>query len=254
VLEERLLLHQLIRESSGCASYVIASERTKKCILVDPLTDLERYESFIKAKQYDLTALVDTHTHADHLSGLRYFSKIFPNSVLLMHKNAPVSFLSRKLDDGDHLEELIGANEPIEAIYTPGHAADHICLLIGTRFNKLLSGDCLLIGDVGRTDLGRGNNDDMYDSLFQKLAKLPPDTEVYPAHVGAKHFLSNSSLSTTIGAELESNPALNVKSNEEFLRYMTEGWPPKPPHYQEIIEINLGKKTILEASEEAKRV
>jgi glyoxylase-like metal-dependent hydrolase (beta-lactamase superfamily II) len=245
-----LVLHQFIRETTGCASYLISSEKTGKSILVDPLTDIEQYETFLRDHNIELVALVDTHTHADHLSGVRSFSKLYSKAIIAMHESSPAVFSYSKLKDGYHLENLIGASTTIKVIYTPGHATDHICMLLETPGrNKLISGDCLFIGDVGRTDLGRGDNDTMYESLFHKILLLPPETEVYPAHLGAKHFLASAKVSTTVGTERDTNPALQVRSKEEFVKYMTEGWPPKPAHYQEIIEINLGRKPIADAPE-----
>jgi hydroxyacylglutathione hydrolase len=156
-----------------------------------------------------------------------------------MHEASTARFDFRKLADGEHLEGWIGSSFGINVIYTPGHAPDHICILLEALEPRLLSGDCLFIGDVGRTDLGRGDNDLMYDSLFHKLLSLDPRTEVYPAHIGAKHFLATDKISTTIGAERVTNPALQVKSKEEFVKYMTEGWPPKPANYEQIIKSNL---------------
>lgn len=253
-MEGELVFHQFIRESTGCASYLIASEKTGKGILVDPVIDIERNETYLKDHNIELVALVDTHTHADHLSGIRSFSKLYPSAIIAMHESSPAVFSYTKLKDGDHLENWIGASFAIKVIYTPGHATDHICLLLETpERNKLISGDCLFIGDVGRTDLGRGDNDAMYESLFHKILLLPPETEVYPAHIGAKHFLASAKNSTTIGTERETNPALQVHSKEKFVKYMTEGWPPKPAHYQEIIEINFGKKSLADAPEEIVR-
>ena len=229
----------------------MGSEKTGKCILVDPMVNIERYEPFLKEKTLEIIALVDTHTHADHLSGLRYFSELFPAAIMAMHETAPTNFQCTKLKDGAHLEKMIGASDfSIKVMYTPGHATDHVCLLIeasGTPI--LLSGDCLFIGDVGRTDLGRGDNDLMYDSLFHKLLLLDPSTEVYPAHIGAKHFLATEKVKTSIGVERDTNPALQVKSKQEFHKYMTEGWPPKPAYYEEIISINLGKMSLSDAQE-----
>jgi hydroxyacylglutathione hydrolase len=250
-LDDDLVFHQFIRENTGCASYLIGSEKNGKCILVDPLIDLERYEPFLKEHHLEIVALVDTHTHADHLSGLRYFSSLFPNAILAMHESAPTNFQCKKLKDGASLVELTSSPFTIKVIYTPGHATDHICLFLESfGSSKLLSGDCLFIGDVGRTDLGRGDNDLMYDSLFHKLLSLDPSTEVYPAHIGAKHFLATEKVRTQIGAERDTNPALQVKSKGEFLKYMTEGWPPKPSYYEEIIKVNLGKLSLSEAQEE----
>jgi glyoxylase-like metal-dependent hydrolase (beta-lactamase superfamily II) len=252
-LDDQLIFRQFIREHTGCSSYLIGSEKTRKCLLVDPLMDVERYEPFLKERQLEIVAVVDTHTHADHLSGLRYFSSLFPKAILAMHETVPASFSFWKLANGNHLESWIGASFGIKVLYTPGHATDHLCLLLETSGPKLLSGDCLFIGDVGRTDLGRGDNDLMYESLFHKLLLLDPATEVYPAHIGAKHFLASEKISTHIGIERDSNPALQVRSREEFLRYMTEGWPPKPEHYEQIISINLGRTSLLEGQEEIVR-
>jgi len=251
-LIEDLVFHQFIREYTGCASYLVGSEKTGKGILVDPLIDTERYESILNEHDLEIAALVDTHTHADHLSGLRYYSSLFPKATLCMHESAPNNFSYEKLKDGANLNGLIGSSSfAIMVIYTPGHATDHICLLLKSNMgNKLLSGDCLFIGDVGRTDLGRGDNDQMYESLFHKLLSLDPATEVYPAHIGAKHFLATEKVGTQIGTERDTNPALQVKSKEEFFKYMTEGWPPKPPFYQEVINVNLGKLSLSDAQEQ----
>jgi glyoxylase-like metal-dependent hydrolase (beta-lactamase superfamily II) len=250
-LNDELVFHQFIREYTGCASYLVGSERTGKCLLIDPLIDTERYEPFLNEHGLEITALIDTHTHADHVSGLRYFSSLFPNAILAMHEAAPTNFQYEKLKDDDRLDGLIDPSFAVKVIYTPGHATDHICLLLESPGTiKLLSGDCLFIGDVGRTDLGRGNNDFMYDSLFHKLLSLDPSTEVYPAHIGAKHFLATEKVRTQIGTERDTNPALQVKSKEEFLKYMTEGWPPKPPYYEEIIKVNLGKLSLSDAQGE----
>ena len=218
--------------------------------------DSERYEAYLKEKKLDVKAVIDTHTHADHLSGLRNVFSLYPTAALAMHESAPTNFPYQKLKDGDLLQERFGkifdsSEFTIGVIYTPGHATDHICLLLETDEKKhLLSGDCLFIGDVGRTDLGRGDNDLMYDSLFHKLLSLDPETEVYPAHVGAKHFLASERVKTLIGNECDNNPALHAKSKEEFLKYMTEGWPPKPSFHEEIIKINLGKLSLLDVQEE----
>lgn len=245
-LDEDFIFHQLIRESTGCASYLIASKKTRKSILVDPLTDLERYKRYLNELNLNVAAIVDTHTHADHLSGLRNFSALYPEAVIAMQESSPVTFGFHKLKDGDHLEGLVGLPFEIKVMYTPGHATDHICLLLQTLPGKLISGDCLFIGDVGRTDLGRGDNDQLYESLFHKLLLLPPETEVYPGHIGAKHFLSSGKSSTSIGEERDTNPALLVGSKQEFVKYMTEGWPPKSYRYHEIINVNLGRKSALD--------
>jgi glyoxylase-like metal-dependent hydrolase (beta-lactamase superfamily II) len=263
-----LLFHQLIRENMGCASYIVGSKSKRACILIDPLMDIERYEFFLRNQKLEIVALIDTHTHADHVSGLRFFSRYYPRADIAIHESAPVEFDCRKLKDGEDLTFYYGSADypaskfSLRAIYTPGHSFDHICLLIEEEvegrpsddgdINKkifLLSGDCLFIGDVGRTDLGRGDNGKMYETLFGRILQLDPNTEVYPAHLGKEHFLTTEKIKTTVGEEKRTNPALQVKNKEEFIRYMTEGWPPKPEYYEEIININLGKSSLLEVQE-----
>ena len=122
--------------------------------------------------------------------------------------------------------------------YTPGHTYDHNCYLIE---DKLLSGDCLFIGDVGRIDLGGDpleKTEMLYNSL-RKLEKLPGDTKVYPNHVGAVHAIDSEDKFSTISKEMKNNEAMQIKDIKEFYTYMTEGWPPKPDNWEEIIAYNL---------------
>lgn len=249
-----MILLQIARESTGCVSYILGSLADKSCIIVDPLLDYELYRAALQESGFTVVGIIDTHTHADHFSGLRYLSDFFPSAFLAVYNTSPVRFECKKLQDNEVLDERLPAYSHGEAsvrvLFTPGHASDHMCLLISTnnpRKQMLLSGDCLFIGDVGRTDLGRGNNHEMFDSLFNKILKLDPNTEVYPAHIGAKHFLFTGETRTTIAVERETNPALQIKDEDEFIKYMTEGWPPKPEHYQDIILANLGEITLAEA-------
>ena len=254
-LGPNLILLQIARESTGCVSYVLGFLSDKSCVIVDPLMDFELYRAPLQENGLKVLGMIDTHTHADHFSGLRNLSELFPSAFKAVYNTAPVKFECQKLNDNEILNDRLPASfsdagASVKVLFTPGHASDHLCLLITTRDTRkqiLLSGDCLFIGDVGRTDLGRGNNHQMYDSLFNKLLKLDPDTEVYPAHIGSKHFLATAKTNTTIGFEKESNPALQLKNESEFEKYMTEGWPPKPNHYQDIVLANLGEITVSEA-------
>lgn len=250
-----LILLQIASESTGCVSYVLGSLNDKSCIIIDPLMEFDLYRSALLENGLTAVGLIDTHTHADHFSGLRYLSEFFPSAFLAVYNTAPVKFRCQKLKDNEALNERLppsfsDGGASLRVLFTPGHASDHMCLNLDTTSpNKqiLFSGDCLFIGDVGRTDLGRGNNHEMFDSLFNRILKLDPNTVVYPAHIGAKHFLSTGKSSTTIAVERETNPALQAKDEDEFVRYMTEGWPPKPDHYQDIILANLGEITVDEA-------
>ena len=149
----------------------------------------------------------------------------------------------QKIEKGQTIR--LGKTTMLQFIHTPGHTYDHICILVDN--SKILTGDTMLIGDVGRIDLGgdpRDKSDKLYDSLHGKLLKLADAIEVYPTHVGTAHHLATTSTSSTIAKETENNGALKLKTKDEFFKYMTEDWPPKPPDYQNIIRLNRGEVTI----------
>jgi glyoxylase-like metal-dependent hydrolase (beta-lactamase superfamily II) len=230
-----LIFLQISKEDSGCVSYLIGSKSIRLCAIVDPLVDVERYLQIARAQRLRITKIIDTHTHADHLSGKRILAAK-TGADIVMHALTALNYSFQGVSEGDTIEfGEIG----MQVIETPGHTLDHICLLCD---GKVLTGDTLLIGDVGRTDLG-GNQDEksrlLYRSL-RRLLKLPDETEVYPTHVGAAHHVP-SGVKSTIGNEKINNPALKVTGTAKFLKYMREDWPPKPPDYQNVIKVNLGE-------------
>lgn len=221
---------QMIAEGSGCCSYLIGFG--KEFILVDPLIDVERLMTPVQSQGGEILGVIDTHVHADHISGSREIQKLTGCSVY-MYESSPVKFPFTHLEE----KEYHMAGLKIRVIHTPGHAPEHISLLVDDK--AALTGDTLLVRDVGRVDLGRGDANQLYDSLFGKLLKLSDDVKVLPGHVGKAHFVSGDT-SSTIGVERKMNPALQTKSRREFIQYMTEGWPPKPHHYEQYIKANLG--------------
>jgi len=231
-----LLLKQMIAQDSGCCSYLIGSG--KEVILVDPLIDVER---FMKVRQEggEILGVIDTHVHADHLSGTREIQKL-TGCPIYMYETSPVKFPFVPLRE----REYHMAGLKVQLLHTPGHAPEHVSLLIQDK--TVLTGDTLLVKDVGRIDLGRGDPVQLYDSLFNKLLKLEDHVEVMPGHVGKVHFVSGDS-SSTIGLERLNNPALRAKTREEFIRYMTEGWPPRPAHYEQYVKVNCGLMELREA-------
>ena len=217
---------QINRTGSGCATYIIGSQETDQCVIVDPWFDR-------------VTHVIDTHTHADHVSGARNITKTFGLEGVYMHANSGSSFKTIPVQDGDVMR--LGSTR-LQFIHTPGHTNDHVCLLVDD--SKLLTGDTLLIGDVGRIDLGgdqRKNSDMLYESLHNKLLKLDENVEVFPTHIGAAHHIGSPSKSSTLGRDKASNPALGLRNKDEFFRYMTEDWLPKPPDYQNIVRLNRGQ-------------
>jgi glyoxylase-like metal-dependent hydrolase (beta-lactamase superfamily II) len=236
-----LVFRQIRRADSGCVTYLVGSAETGQCAIVDPLLDTEFIiEEARKAGFAKITHVIDTHTHADHVSGARNLARQFGLEGVHMSDKAAAKFRTIPVTDGQVLK--LGQVE-LKFLYTPGHTYDHMCILVdGT---KLLTGDALFIGDVGRIDLGgdaHDKSDKLFDSLHGRIMALPDPVEVYPTHVGAAHHLGNARTSSTIGDERANNGAL--KSKDAFFKYMTEDWPPKPPDYQNIIRLNKGEASI----------
>jgi glyoxylase-like metal-dependent hydrolase (beta-lactamase superfamily II) len=221
----------MIAQESGCCSYLAGSGN--EFIIVDPLIDVDRFTKKVEQEGGKLVGVIDTHVHADHISGSRDLQKITACPIY-MHETSPVKFPFVSLVETEY--EMAGLK--VEVLHTPGHAPEHICLIIEGKV--VLTGDTLLVKDVGRVDLGRGDANQLYDSIFNKLLKLEDPVEVMPGHVGKAHFLSGES-SSTIGQERRTNPALQVKTREQFLQYMREGWPPKPTNYEQCIKVNSGR-------------
>jgi glyoxylase-like metal-dependent hydrolase (beta-lactamase superfamily II) len=229
--DENLVFRQYVRRDTGCCTYLFGATPHGDYVIVDPLMDFERFLPPSGGRESHIRYVFDTHIHADHLSGARELC-FLTGAKLLMYESSPVSFEFEPIGDGMNLN-LCGLN--VKVLNTPGHASEHVSLLVDNRF--LLSGDSLLIGDVARTDLGRGSNEQLYQTLFEKLFLLEDRIEVYPAHIGAKHSLSDKQ-SSTMGIEKHLNPALQLKNFHEFVQYMTEGWPPKPSNYELYIKVN----------------
>ena len=230
-------ISQLILADTGCVSYIIYCKEKKECAIVDSFEGFEEdiHEELKRLAFPTVKYVIDTHTHADRRSASDYFAG--ENALVGVVKSEMTKYKGKKIStkDGDILK--IG-NAELEVLYTPGHTYDHNCYLIE---DKLLSGDCLFIGDVGRIDLGGDpleKTEMLYNSL-RKLEKLPGDTKVYPNHVGAVHAIDSEDKFSTISKEMKNNGAMQIKDIKEFYTYMTEGWPPKPDNWEEIIAYNL---------------
>src|SRR5262247_1042695 len=162
--------------TGGCQSYVIGCEDTCAAAVVDPeATQLDRYLALAARHGLRIRYLIDTHTHADHFSGSRELARQLGVPVV-MHRASPAPFIDMRVDDG----ELVAiGNLRLQVLYTPGHTQDSMCLVAGDR---VFTGDTLLIGATGRTDLPSGDANALYESLFTRLLKLDPALQVYPAH------------------------------------------------------------------------
>lgn len=226
-----LELRQLPRIATGCLAYFVADPAAHEAVLIDPGHDVDPYLALLKAEDWHLAAIVETHTHADHLAGHAALHER-TGAPILVSRLSPAQYPHRRLAEGDQVEFGAGT---ISVLETPGHTRDHLSLRIG---DKVLTGDTLLLGSCGRTDLGDGSPERLWESLQHKLLRLPEETEVLPAHFGAHHALPER-YASSIGFERATNEALAQGDLPAFLRYMTEGWPPKPAEFDRIVAANL---------------
>lgn len=226
--------------TGGCQSYLIGCPDTLAAALIDPeVRQIDRYQALVARDGLHIRYVIDTHTHADHFSASKQLGQTLGVPVV-MHRDAPEPFATLRLDDGDMLR--VG-NIRLRAIHTPGHTQDSMSLVADDR---VFTGDALLIGGTGRTDLPTGNAEQLYESLFDKLLKLAPETLVFPAHdyKGKGH--------STIGAEIADNPRLQVKDKAGFVKMMGELNLAAPDHLTEALRTNIsGGKTVDQMLSEA---
>ncbi len=213
--------------TGGCQSYLIGCPATLCAALIDPeRSQVDRYRALAAQHGLAIRYIVDTHTHADHFSAAKQIAAML-DVPAVMHRASPAPHATLRLDDDDML--LVGKLR-VRALHTPGHTADSMCLVLEDR---VFTGDPLLIGGTGRTDLPTGDPDQLYDSLFGKLLKLDPALKVYPAHdyKGRSH--------STIGAEIESNPRLQKRERVDFVQMMRELNLAAPTHLTEALRTNM---------------
>lgn len=226
--------------TGGCQSYVLACLNTRKAAVIDPeQKQIERYAGILAREGFHLQVLIDTHTHADHFSGSREMSERMGVPVA-MHRLSPSPYASIRLDDGD----LVCVGElRLQALHTPGHTRDSLCLVMDDR---VFTGDTLLIGGTGRSDLPTGDPDQLYDSLFNRLLRLDPALRVYPAHdyKGRTH--------STLADEIATNPRLQKNDRGAFVNMMNQLNLAAPTHLTEALRTNMtGGKTIARLLDDA---
>ena len=226
--------------TGGCQSYLIGCESTRTAVLIDPeLTQMDRYLGLAARDGLRIRYAIDTHTHADHFSASRELSEQLGIPVVASTLS-PAPYVKLRLDDGELLQ--VGGLK-LRALHTPGHTRDSMCLVCDDR---VFTGDTLLIGGTGRTDLPTGDPNALFDSLFGKLLKLDAAMLVFPAH----DYKGRSS--STIAAELEANPRLQQRERAGFVEMMTHLNLSAPTHLTEALRTNLsGGKTVSQLMAEA---
>ncbi len=226
--------------TGGCQSYLIGCAATQAAALIDPeLSKIDRYRGLCAQHGLSVKYVIDTHTHADHFSASQELGKAL-GAPVVMHRLAPAPYADLRLDDGDML--IVGELR-LKALHTPGHTRDSMSLVMADR---VFTGDALLIGGTGRTDLPSGDPYQLYESLFEKLLKLPIETKVFPAHdyKGRIH--------STIGAEITGNPRLQKADRAEFVAMMQALDLSAPTHLTEALRTNMsGGKTVAQLLSEA---
>ena len=226
-----MIFRQLFDKVSSSYTYIIASTKGREALIIDPV--LENVETYIKLlKEFDLklVKVIDTHIHADHVTGASKLKDITKCSTI-MGDHTPAEAVEIKVKDDDYINL---DNLKIRAMYTPGHTSDSYSFLMD---NYLFSGDTLLINGTGRTDFQNGNAKDAYNSIFNKLLKLPEETLLYPAHDYKGEKVS------TIGNEKKFNPRLQVKNVDDYIEIMSNLDLKKPAQ----LEFNVSKNINLGA-------
>jgi len=237
-----MLFKQYQHEEGNCLSYLIGCTKKEVAAVFDAQYNIEPYVQYAKEKNLHITHIFETHAQADHISGAKKLADV-SGGTLYFHSSALANFSSQRVNENDTLR--VG-NIELKILHTPGHTKDSISILVTdtTRSNEpwfVLSGDTLFVGDTGRPDLD-GSAEDLYESIFNKLLKLPDTVEIYPAHYAGSVCgkAMSPKPSSTIGFERKFNPALQFKSKKEFVDFALADLPVQPPRFQKVRQYNLG--------------
>ena len=211
-----MIFEQFFDKTSSTYTYLISSGRGREALIIDPVLEhVDNYINTLNKLNLKLVKVIDTHIHADHITGMSEL-KNKTNCETIMGDKTPAEIVSIKVKD----QEFLTIDKiKLKAIYTPGHTSESFSFLMD---DKVFTGDTLLIGGTGRTDFQNGSPYDSYNSIFNILLKLPDKTKVYPAHDYNGNFFS------TIEVERNSNPRLQVKSADEYADIMNNLKLPDP--------------------------
>ncbi len=213
--------------TGGCQSYLIGCSDTCAAAVIDPeVRQINRYQALAAQHGVRLKYVIDTHTHADHFSGAKQLGEML-HVPMVAHRLSPAPYPNLRVDEGDVIK--VG-NLRLSVLNTPGHTRDSMSLVTSDR---VFTGDTLLIGATGRTDLPTGDPEQLYDSLFNKLLKLDPELKIYPAHDYKGRTCS------TLAEEIRSNPRLQKRDRAEFVEMMRTLSLSMPEHLTEALRVNM---------------
>ena len=205
-----MIFKQLFDNISSTYTYLIASKKGREALIIDPvLENVQKYIQILNELDLKLVKVIDTHIHADHITGASKLNKE-TNCSTVMGEHTPADTVKIKVKNNEIID-IDGLK--IKTIYTPGHTKDSYSFLMN---NYLFSGDALLINGTGRTDFQDGSPQDSYESIFNKLLKLPEETLLYPGHDYKGESVSS------IGKEKQINPRLQVSNMEEYVEIMNK--------------------------------
>jgi hydroxyacylglutathione hydrolase len=240
-----VIFTQFVDDDLGCASYLVGDEDARTAVVVDPAYAIEQYLDEAERRGVRLVRVLETHTHADHVSGHGRLA-LEHSLPVSIHPAAEVDYPAEAIADGEEIE--VGAIA-LHCLHTPGHRPEHCCFAVSDRSRSdepwlVLTGDSLFVGDTGRPDLAveaRAGATDLFGSL-RRLLELPDGVEVFPGHVAGSLCGRNMSAkaSTTIGFERRFNPTLLLPELDVFVAQAASVTSPKPPNATRIVDLNRG--------------
>ena len=233
-----MIFKQFFEEVSSTYTYLISSGKGREALIIDPVIEkTDEYISYLKKLDLKLVKVIDTHIHADHISGMKELNKQ-TGCANVMGEKAPSEVVNIKVKDNEKIKI-----ESIELIsmYTPGHTDCSYSFLMKDR---VFTGDTLLINGTGRTDFQSGNPIDQYHSIFDRILKLPEETFIYPAHD------YNGNKVSTIGQQKQTNPRLQVKSSNQYVELMNNLNLANPKMIDIAVPANIKGKTLDQINQE----
>jgi hydroxyacylglutathione hydrolase len=243
-----MIFRQITHDDLGCASYLIGDEKAGLAAVVDPRFDIDEYLTLARYLNVRIEHILETHNHADHLSGHGRLAAA-TGATIHVHRDAAPEYDHNPIDDG---WELRLGSVGVKALHTPGHRPEHTAFALSdTRRGDdapwaVLTGDTLFVGDIARPDLAvekREGARGIFHSLHDKLLPLPPETEVWPGHLGGSLCGGpgmDMKVSSTIGFERRHNDVLEIDDEAAFVDHVTAGLPPQPPNFERVVALNRG--------------
>jgi glyoxylase-like metal-dependent hydrolase (beta-lactamase superfamily II)/rhodanese-related sulfurtransferase len=242
-----MIFRQITHDDLGCASYLIGDEKAGVACVVDPRFEIDEYLDLARYMGVSIEHILETHNHADHVSGHGRLAAATGASIHV-HRAAQPAYDHQAFDDGWELE--LGALT-VRALHTPGHRPEHTAFALidtarGPEPWAVLTGDTLFVGDVARPDLAVEKSEGargIFHSLHEQLLCLPHHCEVWPGHLGGSMCGGpgmDMKVSSTIGYELANNDVLSIEDEDEFVRQALSKLGPQPPNFQAIVELNKG--------------